>query len=424
MLFYIAVPLESTMVCLDNSEWMRNGDFMPTRMEAQHDASNLVCGSKTQQNPESTVGIMTMAGSGVEVLCSPTDDMGRILSASAGIRVGGKSNFAGGLQIAQLALKHRRNKNGGQRIVMFVGSPVEADERKLVKIGKQLKKGNIAVDIISMGESEENESKLEAFIEAVNKNNNSHMVIIPVGTLPSDVLITSPIITGDEGSSGGGGGGGAGAFAEYGGVDPNLDPELAIALRVSMEEARAEAERKAANDSNAGAGAGASASEDSKKDKKRSSSRSSSRRRSSSRHKEEEEEDNDAAMAAAMSMEDMDDDDLQRALMMSMADDNAGSSGASNSGGGRAASSSAGGDAAKFLDPSFVQSLLTGLPGVDVNDPQIRAAMAGAGGKDSDEQDGEDDDDNESTSRRSSKKRSSKKRSSSRSSRSSRKSDK
>jgi len=97
------------MVCLDNSEWMRNGDYNPTRMEAQRDAANLVCGSKTQQNPESTVGILSMAGSGVQVLCSPTDDMGKILSASASISVQGKSNFASGLQIAQLALKHRKN---------------------------------------------------------------------------------------------------------------------------------------------------------------------------------------------------------------------------------------------------------------------------------------------------------------------------
>lgn len=44
----------------------------------------------------------------------------------------------------------------------------------------------------------------------------------------------------------GGAGAGAGAgipapsqFAEYGGIDPNLDPELAMALRISLEEERA-----------------------------------------------------------------------------------------------------------------------------------------------------------------------------------------
>ena len=44
----------------------------------------------------------------------------------------------------------------------------------------------------------------------------------------------------EDGSSGamGGGGGGGGQGFEFG-VDPNEDPELALALRVSMEEQRA-----------------------------------------------------------------------------------------------------------------------------------------------------------------------------------------
>jgi 26S proteasome regulatory subunit N10 len=41
---------------------MRNGDFTPTRMEAQCDAANLISGAKTQSNPETTVGIMTSGG--------------------------------------------------------------------------------------------------------------------------------------------------------------------------------------------------------------------------------------------------------------------------------------------------------------------------------------------------------------------------
>ena len=34
-------------------------------------------------------------------------------------------------QVAQLALKHRQNKNQRQRIVCFVGSPVEAKKEEL-----------------------------------------------------------------------------------------------------------------------------------------------------------------------------------------------------------------------------------------------------------------------------------------------------
>ncbi|CAN0426993.1 unnamed protein product, partial [Ectocarpus sp. 12 AP-2014] len=160
------MPLESTMICLDNSEWMRNGDYIPTRMEAQHDAANLLCGSKTNSNPESTVGVLTMAGKGPELLVSPTDDMGKILSSLHGVSVHGKTNFAAGIQIAQLALKHRRNKHGGQRIIIFVSSPIEDETKTLVKVGKMLKKNNVAADVVSMGETDENQEKLEEFIGA------------------------------------------------------------------------------------------------------------------------------------------------------------------------------------------------------------------------------------------------------------------
>ena len=46
----------------------------------------------------------------------------------------------------------------------------------------------------------------------------------------------------DAGAGAGGAGLGGAApsrFAEYGGIDPNMDPELAMALRISLEEERA-----------------------------------------------------------------------------------------------------------------------------------------------------------------------------------------
>ena len=85
------MPLESCMILLDNSEYMRNGDYVPTRLEAQHDAANLLANHKTQSNPESTVGVVAMAGTaagsapGAELLVSPTDDLGKILAALHGV---------------------------------------------------------------------------------------------------------------------------------------------------------------------------------------------------------------------------------------------------------------------------------------------------------------------------------------------------
>lgn len=53
---------------VDNSDYMRNGDFVPTRLQAQQDAVNLVCHSKTRSNPENNVGLITLAKYDSDVL--------------------------------------------------------------------------------------------------------------------------------------------------------------------------------------------------------------------------------------------------------------------------------------------------------------------------------------------------------------------
>lgn len=247
------------MICLDNSDWMRNGDYAPSRMEAQKDAAGLICNDRTGSNPENTVGLLTMAGQGVDLLVSPTEESGKFLAAFSRIHIGGQSDLATAVQIAQLALKHRKNKNGGQRIIAFVGGPITDTVEALKKIGKVLKKNEVGVDIISMGEIEDNEEKLAAFIETVNKNDNSHLITIPSGVSPVNAVISSPVMHGSAGMGGGmgggpmdgsGGGGGDANFDMYGGINPEDDPELAMAIRASTEEARAqeEARTKAAGD--------------------------------------------------------------------------------------------------------------------------------------------------------------------------------
>ncbi|CAA0816534.1 26S proteasome non-ATPase regulatory subunit 4 homolog [Striga hermonthica] len=238
--------LEATMICIDNSEWMRNGDYSPNRFQAQCDAVNLICGAKTQSNPENTVGVLTMAGKGVRVLVTPTSDLGKILACMHGLEVGGEMNLAAGIQVAQLALKHRQNKKQQQRIIVFAGSPFKYNKKVLELIGRKLKKNSVALDIVNFGEEdEEKNEKLEALLTGVNNNDSSHIVHVPPGpSALSDVLITTPIFTGD--GEGGSGFSAAGAASGYEfGVDPNLDPELALALRVSMEEERARQEASA-----------------------------------------------------------------------------------------------------------------------------------------------------------------------------------
>ncbi|KAI0075416.1 hypothetical protein K474DRAFT_1646585 [Panus rudis PR-1116 ss-1] len=243
------MPLEATMIIIDNSEYMRNGDYQPSRFDAQSDAANIIFQTKTDSNPENSVGIMTMAGKGPEVLVTYTKDVGQFLKAihTASGTIGGQADIPTAIAVAQLALKHRQNKNLRQRIVVFVGSPLEgqgADEKNMIKLAKKLKKNNVAVDVIAFGDGiEEGETNvLKAFVENASSTDNSHYLSVPPGPhLLSDLVLTSPILAGDRGipeEAMEGAPPAAGGGFEFG-IDPSLDPELAMALRMSMEEENA-----------------------------------------------------------------------------------------------------------------------------------------------------------------------------------------
>lgn len=242
--------LESTMICVDNSDFMRNGDFIPTRLQAQQDAVNLVCQCKTRANPENNVGLLTMAGKRIEVLNTLTAEAGRIMAKLHQVEPAGEVSFSSAVRVAHLALKHRQGKNHKMRIVCFVGSPIVEDEKDLVKLAKRLKKEKVSVDVVNFGEEGSNTEKLNSFITTLNGKDGqtSHLVTVPPGPVLSDALVTSAIIQGEDSAGmeagGGGSGGGFGGDFEFG-VDPAADPELALALRVSMEEQRHRQEEEA-----------------------------------------------------------------------------------------------------------------------------------------------------------------------------------
>lgn len=186
----------------------------------------------------------------------------------------------------QLAIKHRKTKEGDKRIVLFVGSPVKSTPEELKALGTMLYREGvcaaamqrqctgahtctdsasrfaptpdptgsftqaralwvdymqIALDVIMMGENEGNVDALTALVNAARKDNNSTLLQVEPGILPLEALMTSPIILGmgdGEGGAAGGVASGAGRFAEYGGFDPNTDPEMALAMQMSLAQAR------------------------------------------------------------------------------------------------------------------------------------------------------------------------------------------
>lgn len=112
-----------------------------------------------------------------------------------------------------------------------------------------MKKNNVSIDFVVFGELDDDVTqKLTVFNENVKGGDGSHLAIIPPGPgLLSDQLITSPILNGDGAASGGAGMGGPEAGGDSGafefGIDPSVDPELALALRMSMEDEKARVEK-------------------------------------------------------------------------------------------------------------------------------------------------------------------------------------
>ncbi|GMH83776.1 hypothetical protein TrVE_jg3511 [Triparma verrucosa] len=248
------MPLESVLLLVDTSEQTRNSDYPPTRLSSQVDAANYLAQSIINGNPESTCGVLTMGGQ-PRLLTSCTDNLGKILNSLSNLTYEGKSSLSQSISVALLALKHRRNKNGRQRIITFVASDVENTEKEITKVGKLCKKNNVGIDIISLVPN--SETSIQKLCDAANSNENSHLVTVPLGSLASDVLISSPITEGSgpagnmgqmgsddpelaaamAASMNAGAGPPAGNDSGFD-FDPNMDPELAMALRVSMEEER------------------------------------------------------------------------------------------------------------------------------------------------------------------------------------------
>ena len=142
----------------------------------------------------------------------------------------------------------------------MICSPLIETEQELVKLAKKLKKENVSVDVINFGEDEQNVERLVKFIETLNGKNvspdqiNCHLINIPSGSNVNDAVRNSAICGASQSTSVGITGGAAQGMDLGGGQedwmdDPNMDPDLALALRVSLEEshARQQQENSAAN---------------------------------------------------------------------------------------------------------------------------------------------------------------------------------
>lgn len=191
------MSLEACIFCIDNSDWTRNGDYAPNRYDSQIEAANMLAENKTDRNPENSIGVISMAGKRVETPVTLTSDVSIILKSFKEIKIHGECDFVTACNISLLVLKNRQNKVQKQRILMFVASPIKNKIDEMVLLGKKLKKNNVAIDVISLGNVDANRDLVEALITNANNSNNSHFLEVSPEQYLMDSLFTSPILLGE-----------------------------------------------------------------------------------------------------------------------------------------------------------------------------------------------------------------------------------
>lgn len=80
--------IEVLLFSLDNSDWGRDGDFIPTRWESIQETVRCLIEEKLRANQESTLGLMTMAGSRVDLLATLCRDDSRLYATIQSIKLG------------------------------------------------------------------------------------------------------------------------------------------------------------------------------------------------------------------------------------------------------------------------------------------------------------------------------------------------
>eukprot|EP00727_Mastigamoeba_balamuthi_P005115 m51a1_g14601 putative 26s proteasome non-atpase regulatory subunit 4 (420) ;mRNA; r:1187160-1188860 len=387
---------EAIVIIVDASEWMRNGDYVPNRMQAQVEAINILAESRMSSNPESSCGVVEMgARPRVLLTLTPAEDVGKVLTAVHDLQLSPASDLLAALRVAKLVLKHRENKVASQRIIAFVGSPLkDGADAELREEGARLRADGVALDVVSFGENEHNYAALDALLggdqsRLVNAVADAHMLL-------SDMVFSRLVIEGGAGAAQpGAGGAGAAAPAQGGpgaamGFNEELDPELATALRDSLAEEQARQARLAQEQQPAGGSAAAPAAAQGAADDEEEQIRlalmlSQQEHHEQQQHQQQQQapqQQQRPAEVPAVPMDISEDEMIRMALEMSMAE--AAHAAAPAAQAAPAAAAPAQQRPAQeeksvedvLSSEAFLRDVAAGLPGVDLDSPEVREAMA------------------------------------------------
>ena len=183
---------EAIIFLIDNSDTSINGDFEPSRLEAQKLAAQRLGNFNLKQSPNSQVALGSIGSECFGMKCSLSKSTKQFSTAFSKIEAGGKAQIVRGITCAFLTLKRRDPDIKGKRVVLFICSKHDLTMDSARELAQRANKEQISVDVIAFGQEVDKLDILEAFT-SMTVNESYFIRIKKNDFILSDSVLASPL---------------------------------------------------------------------------------------------------------------------------------------------------------------------------------------------------------------------------------------
>lgn len=207
---------KETVIIIDNSEYCRNTDLLPTRLMSSKNAASTIVNAFCRG--EDSVAVV---GTAPATCLSPLSrNQASLLNTVNSLQTGPSYSIINALRIGHLLLKRKPDESYKGKLVMFIGSPLDGQPEEYFEIARALKKLEVEVCVVTYGERDQIDRTISEFCNVVSSSNYpSCFVPVSQGGDIDTAVTQSAFVGGPEA-----------VYNEF-----EDDPELAAAIALSMQ---------------------------------------------------------------------------------------------------------------------------------------------------------------------------------------------
>lgn len=150
----------SVIVMLDNSSSSINGDFIPSRLEAQKIAVERFADFQLSIRGQSEIAVGSMSNTEFGLRLSFTQSVQKLRDVTEQISATGNLSLYRGIKTALLALKHNNSSIQDKSMIVFICSDHDITHENSSEIGHLVSAQKVSLKMVVFGEHVKNEEML------------------------------------------------------------------------------------------------------------------------------------------------------------------------------------------------------------------------------------------------------------------------